>query len=119
MLKTAIIGKFKCVDPGSEVENLVISKIYCIFVVPIQKQYAMVLVNSAEFATHQDKYFNLALNEQVFVKKGENTFIVTKVPEKKLLKPDADFHRAISMEEFQRRMHVSIRKFFADKQSKQ
>ena len=76
----------------------------------------MVLVNSADFATQQEKYLNLALYEQVFIKQGENTFVVTKAPEKKLLKPDADFHRAISMDEFQKRMHVSIRNFFADKQ---
>ena len=77
----------------------------------------MVLVNSKEFATHQEKYLNLALHQQVFVKQGENMFVVTKAKEKKLLKPDADFHRAISMDEFQKRMHVSIRKFFADKQA--
>ncbi|MDR0437059.1 MAG: hypothetical protein LBH22_02015 [Bacteroidales bacterium] len=70
----------------------------------------MVLVSSAEFATHQEKYFNLALNEQVFVKKGENTFIVTKAPEKKLLKPDADFHRALSAEEFREKLVLVLDK---------
>ena len=75
----------------------------------------MVLVNSAEFATHQQKYFNLARNEQVFVKNGEDTFIVTKAPEKKLLKPDADFYRAISMEELRAGIHEDLKTFFASK----
>jgi len=75
----------------------------------------MILVNSAEFATHQEKYFNLARNEQVFVKNGEDTFIVTKAPEKKLLKPDADFYRAISMEELRAGIHEDLKTFFASK----
>ncbi|MDR0437650.1 MAG: hypothetical protein LBH22_05035 [Bacteroidales bacterium] len=37
------------------------------------------------------------------------------VREQRILEPDDDFYRAISMEEFRERMHVSIRKFFADK----
>jgi len=81
-----------------------------IFAISIQKYYAMILVNSAEFATHQEKYFNLALNEQVFIKDGQHTFIFTKAPEKKLLKPDADFYRAISMEEFERRALLIVDK---------
>jgi len=53
---------------------------------------------------------------------NQGTHIYTSEPtkpagEQKILQPDADFYRAISMEEFQRRMHVSIRKFFADKQT--
>jgi predicted transcriptional regulator len=37
----------------------------------------MTVVNSKKFATNDDKYFDLALNERVFVKKGNNMFIVT------------------------------------------
>jgi len=70
----------------------------------------MVLVSSADFATHQQKYFNIALNEQVFVKDGQHTFIVTKAPEKNLLKPDADFYRALSAEEFREKLVVVLDK---------
>ncbi len=74
----------------------------------------MQVVSSTEFATHQQKYFNLALNEEVFVKNGNHTFLVTKADinarEKKLLKPDDDFRRAISMEEFQRRALLVVDK---------
>ena len=70
----------------------------------------MILVNSADFAIHQEKYFNLARNEQVFVKQGEDTFIVTKAPEKKLLQPDADFYRALSAEEFREKLVLVLDK---------
>ena len=70
----------------------------------------MVLVNSAEFAAQQQKYFNLALNQQVFIKDGQHTFVFTKAPEKKLLKPDADFYRALSAEEFREKLVVVLDK---------
>ena len=39
----------------------------------------MTVVSSKEFKTHQDKYFELALNEHVYIKQGSNLFIVTSV----------------------------------------
>ena len=41
----------------------------------------MVTVNSIEFATHQDKYLELALKEQVFIKKGNMLFIIKRANE--------------------------------------
>ena len=38
---------------------------------------SMTVVSSKEFITNQKKYFDLALNEQVFIKNGKNMFIVT------------------------------------------
>jgi hypothetical protein len=37
----------------------------------------MVVVSSKEFRTNQKKYLNLAIDQQVFIKRGQNTFIVT------------------------------------------
>ena len=37
----------------------------------------MTVVSSREFATNQDKYLALALNEQVCIKKGVHSFFVT------------------------------------------
>ena len=34
----------------------------------------MVSVNSKEFATNQRKFYNLALNERVIIKRGKNRF---------------------------------------------
>ena len=41
----------------------------------------MTVVSSKEFMTNEDKYFDLALNERVFIKKGNNMFIITTVKE--------------------------------------
>jgi predicted transcriptional regulator len=37
----------------------------------------MTLVNTKEFVSNQKKYFDMAINEQVFIKRGKNTFIIT------------------------------------------
>jgi len=34
----------------------------------------MTVVSSKEFATHQKKFYNLALNERVIIKRGKNKF---------------------------------------------
>jgi len=34
----------------------------------------MTVVSSKEFACYQDKYYNLAINEQVCIKRGKNMF---------------------------------------------
>ena len=37
----------------------------------------MTIVSSTEFVTNQEKYFDLALEEQVFIQKGDNMFLLT------------------------------------------
>jgi len=37
----------------------------------------MTVVSNKEFKNHQDKYLRLALDERVFIKKGNHTFYVT------------------------------------------
>ena len=39
----------------------------------------MTVVSSREFVTNGKKYFDMALNEHIFVKRGNNRFIVTTV----------------------------------------
>jgi predicted transcriptional regulator len=39
----------------------------------------MTIVSSKEFISNEAKYFELALNERVFIRKGNNMFIVTTV----------------------------------------
>jgi len=36
----------------------------------------MTVVSTKEFVTNQKKYFDLALNEQVIIKRGKNMFLV-------------------------------------------
>ena len=41
----------------------------------------MTVVSTKEFNANQEKYFDLALNERVFIKKGNYTFFVTNAEE--------------------------------------
>jgi predicted transcriptional regulator len=43
----------------------------------------MTVVSSKEFATNQTKYYNLAVSEEVFIKRGKNMFIVSIADDKK------------------------------------
>ncbi|MDR2206910.1 MAG: hypothetical protein LBE36_12235 [Flavobacteriaceae bacterium] len=71
----------------------------------------MTIINSKEFVQNEDKYFELALNERVFIKKGNHTFFVTNADESDdYLEPDEDFHRAITIDEFKRRALLIVEK---------
>ena len=41
----------------------------------------MTVVSTKEFNTHQDKYFEMALHERVFIKNGNHTFFVSNADE--------------------------------------
>jgi hypothetical protein len=79
----------------------------------------MTVINSKEFITNEEKYFELALNEQVFIKKGENMFLFTCTDGHDetdiICKPDEDFYRSITLEEVQDRIVGYIRKKHANK----
>ena len=75
----------------------------------------MTIVSSKEFLSNEDKYFDLALDEQVMVKRGDNMFLLisknvddvngyhdTSVYEE-VLEPDDDFRSAITADEFKKR----------------
>ena len=49
----------------------------------------MTVVSTKEFATHQKKYLDLALDQYVYIEDGNQMFIVTKAPDKKISLPDA------------------------------
>ena len=79
----------------------------------------MTVISSKEFVINEDKYFKLALDEQVFVKKGENMFMLT-LSEKLLhedvvFQPDDDFYKSITMEEVRDKLHKVLDKLYADK----
>ena len=78
----------------------------------------MTVVSSKEFAINDDKYFDLAMKEQVFVQRDNIMFIVTRANEnkkKKRLKPDNELQRAITGDELLERVYVSLDKFFDKK----
>ena len=41
----------------------------------------MTVVSSKDFAANQEKYFDLALNEQLIIQRGDNMFIVQIFPQ--------------------------------------
>jgi len=78
----------------------------------------MTVVSSKEFATNQEKYFDLALDEQVCIQRGDNLFhLIYKHADEmnnndfeEFLEPDDDFRRAITMDEFINRALVMVEK---------
>ena len=78
----------------------------------------MTVVSSKEFVKNEDKYFDMALNEQVFVKRGDNMFLIinknmniyhnASVYEE-VLEPDDDFRSAISAKELLKMLHEDMK----------
>ena len=87
----------------------------------------MTVVSSKEFIANQKKYFDLAVNEEVFIKRGNNMFHLictnvdnitieeTNVKERVYYEPDEDFYRSISMDELLEGVLEDIHKFYANK----
>jgi predicted transcriptional regulator len=81
----------------------------------------MTVVNSKEFVANQKKYFDLAVNDEVFIKRGKNTFhlICTNVDkpadEVVYYEPDEDFYKSISLDELQRRVKEDIHQWYKER----
>ena len=81
----------------------------------------MTVVSSKEFATKPAKYYNLAVSEQVVIKRGKNMFHLTSTngyhssEYDEILEPDEDFYSAITKEELLKGIHEDLEKFFANK----
>ena len=84
----------------------------------------MTVVSSTEFATNQNKYFDMAMKEQVFVQRGNNMFHLmftsnddATVKERVYYEPDEDFYRSITMDELRQRTHQFVHKLFTNNES--
>jgi len=82
----------------------------------------MTVISTQEFVANQNKYFNMAINQDVCIKRGEGMFQIrynpveeSYVKKPKYKQPDADFYRAISMDELRIRTHKVIDNFFDNK----
>ena len=78
----------------------------------------MTVVSSKEFAANEDKYFDMALDEQVFVKRGDYIYHILcanmdNIEEQPILASDDDLRSGITKEEFKARAHEIIHNFFA------
>jgi hypothetical protein len=77
----------------------------------------MTVVSTKEFNTNQEKYFDMALDEQVFVKNGDYMYHlicsnIDTVKEQAILEPDDDLRNAITAEELIKRIHEDKRRNF-------
>ena len=74
----------------------------------------MTVVSTKEFNTNQKRYFELAENEEVCIKRCNSMYhlmfrpLETQYLEQPILEPDNDFYRAISAEEFRTRLAVVL-----------
>jgi hypothetical protein len=81
----------------------------------------MNVINSKEFASNQDKYFDIAKNENVCIKRGNGMFHLTYQPAKTqfstqtILAPDDNLRSAITAEELLKRVHKDIHNKFASR----
>jgi len=78
----------------------------------------MTVISSKEFMSNEKKYFDLAMTEEIFVKRDNIMFIVSRVNDikpKKCLKPDDDLHRAITMDELLGKVLDDIDKYYDSK----
>ena len=74
----------------------------------------MTIVSTKEFNTNQKKYFDMALNDHVIVKRGRQMFIIRNFmpnddPDD-FFEPDEDFYRSIPIEEVRDSIVEYIRK---------
>ena len=81
----------------------------------------MTVVSTKQFNTNQKRYFELAENEEVRIKRGNSMYrlmycpLEIQYPEQVIKKPDDDLRRAITAEELLERIHGDIRRKFASR----
>ena len=70
----------------------------------------MTIVSSKEFATNQDRYYDLAVSDDVFIERDDDMFHLMYATADdagrydEILEPDEDFYRALSADEFRKRL---------------
>ena len=77
----------------------------------------MTVISTQEFVDNQNKYFNMAINQDVCIKRDEGMFQIRYNPveenyvkKPKYKQPDTDFYRAISMDEFIEKALIRVEK---------
>ena len=79
----------------------------------------MTLVSSGEFLSNGSKYFDLALDEDVCIQRGDCMFqlilksLESQYTDQPILEHDDDLRNAITMEELRQSAHNHIHKLFA------
>ncbi len=75
----------------------------------------MTVVSSKEFTTHQRKYFGMAMNNEVRIKRGRNMFRLMHEPTDDVIyhEPDEDLRRSITKDELLAGIFEDMEKIFA------
>ena len=77
----------------------------------------MTVVSTKEFSTNQEKYLDIAMNGQVYIRRGDCIFMVAKASGHEetdvIFEPDEDFYNSITMEEVRERLHKVVDKLYA------
>jgi hypothetical protein len=76
----------------------------------------MMTISNSEFMAHPERYFDMAVNEDVRIQKGHQMFYIVYAPpirEQPLLSPDDDLRRAITMDELLVGVKEDLREIFA------
>ena len=69
----------------------------------------MPVVSSKDFAINQKKYLDLALHNDVFIKRGKNKLVLSNANgHDEFLEPDDDFRRALSTDKFREQLIVVL-----------
>ena len=81
----------------------------------------MTEVSGKEFIANQKRYFDMAIDERICIKRGKNRFHLLYAPDEKqvppqpILEPDEDFYRAITMDEFRKLVKEDIHQIYSAK----
>jgi len=82
----------------------------------------MTIVSNKKFKTNQKKYYNLAVNDEVFIEKANNMFHLMCASvgdkyndEEVYLEPDDDLRNAMTIEEVREKLYGVVDKLFANK----
>ena len=82
----------------------------------LEKIETMTVVSTKEFNTHQEKYFELALNEGLYIQIGDNRLFVQNAEPKEpdiIFKPNSELRSCITMDEVRTRTREGIHQLFA------
>jgi hypothetical protein len=79
----------------------------------------MITVSTKEFNTHQEKYFDLAVKENVCIRRGQQIFrlsctsVAPQYPEQPVCDDNSDLETVITGDELRERLHRRIHVKFA------
>ena len=76
----------------------------------------MTLVSSKEFVSNQKRYFDLAISDELFIKRGKNVFqLICTTVDNSLDDPEENDDDYISKEELLAGIYEDIDKFYANR----